>query len=278
MADRLSAVTPHGSSRAKAAWAGGMVAVAMAGALAGASQPAKAADPAQRRIAVATEVIDAIIAGADLTKMPVLGALSDPERAELGHLKGCRPSVREGGSANFLVIDWLCQRPSGEVPADFIERRSTQFRFNDQGDLFDFAVNPDSRYFVPSVQTQALSKVPSRKRIVQMLGEAISNGQDPSLGGLVPVTPLQVTQLASERGKKFTVLYVGEQPSTIVFHSGPEPGGEDDRGAEIFFDKSGVPTGIVLSRSMIRRTVIYSSTPVGFGLVVMTLQQVETHG
>lgn len=226
------------------------------------STPAQSADEAQSYAKVASDVAQAIYMGTPLQQMPAVPKLSDGELAEISKLAGCKPKLKPGGSKNYVAFDWLCDAgsPSGDsAPAAF---RTTALRFDDQGRIFSFTVNPVVGNFAPTPTAVAMTDLPKKKDIAKYFGKAVREGKDATLNGLIPLADFQLEQLKPFIGRRVEI-YGGDadDENILVVWQVKHSPGKGDFSAEMSFDGNGRPIGVILGASLIRRETFTTTEP-----------------
>lgn len=138
-------------------------------------------------------IAETIRDGRDLKPLGLEKIVGDQVIAELHALAGCSPATKTDKSKNLVVVDFNCEPEAGTDVLD----RTVELRFTDKGLLFALAVNPQRANYGPTNAAVAARNLPAIKKMAEQFANAIEQGGDPSLGGLVPLTELQRHQLAA---------------------------------------------------------------------------------
>ncbi|QIQ87331.1 hypothetical protein [Erythrobacter sp.] len=171
-----------------------------AGLLAAAPALAEEADvPAYAR--TASTIATAIYEGDDLAAREDIFPLHPAEYAELARLAGCDGAARPTAMKRVVQIDWTC----GEDSAHAGLSRSTVMMFAEDGRLVRFGINAPLDALAPTPAALEEGGRTYPRRIANRLGEAIAAGEDPSLGGLLPMTGLDRERLSGFAGGDYYV-------------------------------------------------------------------------
>jgi hypothetical protein len=211
---------------------------------------------------VASGVTQAIYAGMSLREIELVPPLTEAERVEISKLAGCKPSLRSGTTKNFVSFNWSCDAVSPSGKGARIAPRTVTMRFTDEGKMFSFTVNPAIESFAPTPAALAARDLPKKKPLAQAFGQAVRDGADPTLDGLIPLTELQREQLKPFVSKNVKIYdrRAGGKTITVVWQIRSSPGDGDFSG-EIYFDKDGRPIGVILEPSLIRIMKFISAKP-----------------
>ena len=228
---------------------------------AGALGPASAiAEDAPKFARISAGLANAIHTGADVPFADGKGGLSAAEIAELRLLEGCAGEFQPGGGEVFVAIDWVC----GSRAASPNLQRSTLFTFNRHGELIALSVNPSIANFGPTSYALAQDTLPGKGALATAFAKAVEKGEDPSLGGIVPLTELQRTQLAALKGAKVDIsLATFGRQFLAVTREGRK---KHRKLISMHFDDAGFPTGLTVNRAF-RRGVdraFHNPTNVGY--------------
>ena len=197
----------------------------------------------------ASDVANAIRSGNTSSVMPLLPKLSAEEVAVLQELSKCDASIGPQGNKNFVQFAYACPTRVG----GHFDKLWIGLRFTDAGDVFAVELNPIFGTAVasdPNVGTP-LEEPPA---ITREFARAVKEGEDPTLGGLIPIAAFQLSQLDAIEATKFSYREIpGEKQHPILFH-----GRGLDRGAmrqvSLHFDDAGRPLGISIMMADVRRT------------------------
>lgn len=213
----------------------------------GASATAQDSLPSFARTASA--VANAIYNGEPVSALDEMMALSDAEYAELSRLKGCSGAMQPGTSSELVVINWHCE----EEASDPGLRRSVAMLFDEDGALYGFAINSPIGAFAATETAINDEDLPGTRRFAQRFGEAVEDGDDISLGGLIPVSEFDRVRLAAFRGGSFTVARqrVSSHRPEIdaierVILRGPVADERERGAAYLYFDEEGRPLGLTM--------------------------------
>ena len=202
--------------------------------------PVKTFDSAK----IAAEFANSVASGTypgGIAKPPVLTA---DELAQIAEMKGCRPVIAKGELELHLYLHWECAGVSQAVESDL--------HFSTTGALADITLNPASTGFAPTKSALMVAKHPSRISTTRSFAKAVTAGLDPSLGGLIPLTPLQSKQLASLSGRKPMLVDDWTENSVVSWEDKGDFGGMT---AELFFNKDRQVIGLKMVKAVIRTVV-----------------------
>lgn len=150
----------------------------------------------------ASNIATAIQKGDDLSGREDMFALRPAEYAELAKLKGCIGEIQPSAQEWAVSIAWTC----GEGTDDPGLKRSVFMLFEESGRLVRFGINAPLNAMAPTPASVESSKRPFPRRFAAQVGDAITKGRDPSLGGLVALTEFDRDRLASFQGGSYWVL------------------------------------------------------------------------
>lgn len=150
----------------------------------------------------ASNIATAIYKGDDVSGREDMFALSPAEYAELAKLKGCGGEIQPNVRERAVLIAWTC----GEGTDDPGLMRSVFMMFEKSGRLVRFGINTPLNAIAPTPASMEASKRPFPRRFAAQLGEAITKGRDPSLGGLIALTEFDRDRLASFEGGSYWLL------------------------------------------------------------------------
>lgn len=243
--------------------------------LATSSGPALKADDTEtpRSYANANIIAESIRDGRDLSQLGLDKVVDDQVLAALHALAGCMPAKQSDKSKYLVVVDWNCEPKAGSNALN----RTVDLRFTDEGLLFALAINPSRANFGPTEAAVAAGNLPAIKKTAEHFADAIEQGGDPSLGGLVPLTELQVSQLAaivgfkshmqnpvSSADKRSMREYFG--PDVSIYeppHNGFDINFTPVQATDqmplmvtIFFDDGRRPIGVHIEGSLLRTSVV----------------------
>ena len=223
----------------------------------------------------ADAIVAAIGNGADLSQTGLAELLYEDEWAALSELADCSPSRFRDVTKNYVATDWTCSGTADDSGA--VVQRTVEMRFRDDGSLFALAINPLKSNFAPTQLGAQRSDWPSQEASAKEFAKAVSTGDDPTLGGLVPLTSLQVGQLsrmANSRWELMTYMSEAEKRSArralgpnVTFSEKPENGSEvvfsskekqgpKDKFVTIFFDDDDRAVGVHIENSLLASTVM----------------------
>lgn len=169
----------------------GAVFLAAGPAVAGdAADNASADVPAYAR--AAATIATAIYEGDDLSTREDVFALHPVEYGELARLAGCDGAVRPSEMERTVLIEWSC----GEGTRAPGLSRSTVMMFAEDGRLVRFGINAPLDALAPTPAALEAGERPYPRRTANRLGDAIMAGEDPSLGGLLPMSDLDRKRLS----------------------------------------------------------------------------------
>lgn len=220
----------------------------------------------------ANRVATAIHHGMDLRAEDNVPQLLDVEYEALTTLKGCTPAAEPGATIHLVELIWTC--------GDSEPSMSTLMRFDKAGEMFVFRLHEIGIDHYTKASAWQEDDLPSPKKLAKSLGQAIREGGDPTLGGILPLTPLQMGQLTAESGARFRVRPPMSEASrnairrqfgfqaisdpekdrmyTVVW-SNKHPERVGELAARIYFDESERPIRVELERGIIRKATISTS-------------------
>lgn len=220
----------------------------------------------------ARSIVHAIHSGVDLSSTDLAILLDEVELVELAQLKGCTVSLGEEIRTNLAIYDWDCgDSPIGAEDGKEL-KRTTTLRFKDDGSLFALAVNPSKGSFAPTEAGFAMEKVPSRDEMAENFSNAVIGGEDPTLGGAIPLTASQLRQLGDYAGGTFNIIKPMSPReirkarevlgSRVTFYERPQDGidltlmmdrarGTEDKTVTLYFDRDDRPIGVHIEVSLL---------------------------
>jgi len=223
----------------------------------------------------ADAIVTAISNGVDLSQTGLAELLYEDELSALGELANCSSSPFRDMTKNYLATDWTCR--GSDNPSGIVLQRTVEMRFRDDGSLFALAINPLKSNFAPTEAGAERTDWPSQEASAKEFAKAVSKGGDATLGGLIPLTPLQVGQLARMANSRWQIMtYMSEAEkeaarralgpdatfwekpkngSEIVFSS-KEKQGPKDKLVTVFFDDDDRAVGVHIEQSLLATTII----------------------
>lgn len=149
------------------------------------------------------DIVESVAGGKDLALPSGLRPLSAHEIAVVKGFAGCAPNRNPDSTVHEVITDWTC--PSDNEPRAALATRSITLRFDYRGQMFSFELNPSTLDFNPTSVALANRKLPSPAKQTALFRDAIEEGGDITLAGLVPLTDLQVAELSNFKGARIHV-------------------------------------------------------------------------
>jgi hypothetical protein len=144
------------------------------------------------------DIVESVAGGKDLALPSGLRPLSAHEIAVVKGFAGCAPNRNPDSTVHEVITDWTC--PSDNEPRAALATRSITLRFDYRGQMFSFELNPSTLDFNPTSVALANRKLPSPAKQTALFRDAIEEGGDITLAGLVPLTDLQVAEFEQLQG------------------------------------------------------------------------------
>ena len=182
-------------------------------------------------------VLSTIRAGSELSSLKIFHPNYVPEGQGVATLRGCDYSVQPLSTPRELHVDWVCPNPKYNAFTRI---------YLPNGKLSRLEFQPGLKLMAPSKVGLGMATLPSRKTINKQFENAVKSGSDPTLGGLIPVTPDHLLRLKQMKGwGVFRTDLKGDYgANTLWFNSLRNP----TQGADttLHFDSSGRPIGLWL--------------------------------
>ncbi len=195
--------------------------------------------------AAALRVIEAIYSGSPVEDVQGAPTLKDKEFAELAGLAGCEPNNEQHQKALIPIFDWVCSNNPEN-------NRTTSFYISYQA-VDDILVQPVASEFRPTEASLAVDDLPIRKKLSRQFIRAVRQGDDPTLGGLIPLSEIQLDRLRIAEGTRATKMSGGTRNSHVyIWHETQSTQGKPLI-TDLRFDDEGRPIGLVISHGMIVR-------------------------
>lgn len=144
----------------------------------------------------AADVATAIYAGDDISQQEGMFELSELEKSELKRLSGCDGVIQPTNERKVVVIDWKC----GEGTTAPGLTRSTAMIFDQNGVLYGFGISGLISEFEATEIAKNDPNPPSTYRMARSFADAVVAGDDPTLGGYIPMTDFDLARLAKLKG------------------------------------------------------------------------------
>ena len=150
-------------------------------------------------------------------------------------------------------------------------------RFRDDGSLFALSINPLKSNYAPTAFGVERADWPSQEASAKAFAKAVREGGDVTLGETIPLTSLQIAQLARlAKGHWKIMEYMSEAQkdgarrilgSDVVFAERPKNGieivfsstramGSKDKMVTLYFDNDDRPVGLHIEDSLIAVTTV----------------------
>ena len=192
----------------------------------------------------AIRLIEDIFAGRSVKMVAGRPELTDLELTEIARLAGCHPSNDLHQEALVPIIDWNCSNNPND------SRTVTLYLTNDG--VSDLLVQPLVANFRATAIALEMDELPSRSAIVRGFLRAIRTGEDPTLGGLVPITETQLARLESAQGKRAQKMSGSGRTSRVYLWSRATSQLGMPLITDLRFDQDGRPIGLVISHGVKR--------------------------
>ena len=205
------------------------------------------AEDAEDSAELVTAFAEAVYAGESIAQFGFSPALSEEDLAAVGGLAGCTPEVAEQSSAILITLDWTCENaPERE--------RHTGIGFYEEGGSHSLWVNPSERNFTATEAGLATEDLPSPRRLARDFARAVREGEDPTLGGLIPLTPEQLATLAQFDGLDFNYGSGNSNHSQTAFWDSHARHLPQTLNTDLRFDDDGRPIGLLIHGTIRVRT------------------------
>lgn len=173
----------------------------------------------------ASHLAKAIHAGDDISQVHEVFELPPLERSELAKLSGYDGTVEPSLSRSIAMI------------------------FDEDGNLYGFAINGLVRDFKPTEESQQTSSPPSTYRVARRFGDAVVAGEDPTLDGYVPLSAFDLARLAQFQGGTVSVARRSVEATRSLRFTPTGVGKNNTRSTIIYFDDDGLPIGVIFQPS-----------------------------
>ena len=189
----------------------------------------------------AAELAQAIHQGDTALQRELLPPLKHEEFAELAKLAGCDGYVGSTGAADYVVIDWRCAPDDAGASLS----RTTTMVFDHAGDVFGFSINSSATGFAATAAAMAQADPPSARQLLRQFGEAVVNGGDPTLGGMIGLNAFDRARLARYADGHFRVSSRRRNDLFRIFLSEGKGRSSAKDAAILQLDDAGRPIGLV---------------------------------
>ena len=200
--------------------------------------------PPIRLTAPAIRLLEDIHAGRPVDTVEGGPELSDLELSEIAKLAGCLPTSDRHQDALVPIIDWNC----AENPDD---SRTVTLYLSDDG-VEDLLIQPLAANFRPTALAATSEELPSRSAITRRFLLAVRTGDDPTLGGLIPITEIQMARLEVAHGEKPRQMSGSDRTSVVHLWIDATSKLGMPLITDLRFDEDGRPIGLVISHGMRR--------------------------
>lgn len=139
----------------------------------------------------AEAAIQGIADGRDLTGLDIFHANYEHDATRVAALKGCKYTLLPGSSRYVLKLDWSCPDASNSVYTGVYISDGTLSRLDFQ---------PIVSQMTPTAKALALAEIDSPKSINRRFSKAVRNGEDPTLDGIIPISPEYLEKLSGMKG------------------------------------------------------------------------------
>jgi len=188
-------------------------------------------------------VIVSIGEGRDLAELDVFHTNYEHEAERLARLKGCEYKLLPESTRYALHLDWICPDPADSA--------FTRIYISD-GELSRIEFQPVVSQMAPSAKALDAESLPSPADINEQFVEAVKDGADPTLGGLIPISDDYLAKLSEFAG--WHVKNVESGAPSIIETRWMNRRNSPNEGAMtwIHFDEAGRPIGVWIRTSAIR--------------------------
>lgn len=196
----------------------------------------------------AARIASAIQEGEDLRAHPDMFPLMAEEFAELAKLKGCQGSVQPAPTHDTVIVKWTC----GHATLTPGLSRTTFMLFDPDGLLHSFAINQPVEELAIAPQAATQSGV-NTHQFATRFARAATRGEDPSVGGVLPLTALDRARLARFDGGDFVGSRKAQPGSqnkdakTIRMVSLMPRASRSRRTVYLYFDANDRPMGLIFA-------------------------------
>lgn len=200
---------------------------------------ASASDEGDFRTATVEQFAASVKAGTSIGAFEFEKELTESEKTALANLAGCIPSVGDGSHSKWIELDWSCEnRHSAE--------RQTALKFSGDGSVSVW-INPIEASLAPSPTSASIADLPSYRQLTRAFARAVKAGEDPTLEGLIPITPEQIARLSLLEGLDYRMTTGNSRGSQTMFWDIRARVLESPLATDLRFDEEGRPIGLILS-------------------------------
>ena len=194
----------------------------------------------------AEAVINALVKGEDLAELDLFHGNYTHNAVKTAALEGCEPTLLEGSAQGRLWIDWTCPDPSKNI--------FTQIYFSG-GELTKIDFQPMKTAMKPTAAGLEAGDLGDPHEINARFVDAVRAGEDPTLGGIIPVSDENLATLAEM--KNWAAGEVDEEANSIKQYWVRRVRSEGDAASTtLFFDDYGRPIGLWVFEMQIMMTPV----------------------
>jgi hypothetical protein len=151
---------------------------------------ALALQPAPLDTALVQSAIDKLAAGEDPYVLTGVAPRDGGQISDLPDLKGCERTLNPQSSQRQVVVDFVCSGAEGSYA------REVMF-YADENGLLKIQISPYTYAIGPTQAALSDAKLPTMKSQVSRMAWAVKNNDDPTLGGIIPLSSNQIETFAS---------------------------------------------------------------------------------
>lgn len=208
------------------------------------ASPASAQD-SEKMVAFVTQFAETVNRGEPINMAGISPDLLDSEKAALAALKGCSLSVGPGAHRTWIELDWKCETQKER-------ERQTALKFEPDGSA-SIWINPIEDALAPTSVAQSSEDLPSYRNISRDFAKAVKKEADPTLDGLIPITPEHIEKLKLLEGLDFRKASGSTRRSQTMFWDLRSKVLRAPVATDLRFDDEGRPIGLILSATSIVR-------------------------
>ena len=196
----------------------------------------------------AEAVLNALAKGEDLTALNIFHRNYTHEPEPIAKLAGCRPELLEGSRQGRLWVDWTCPDASNNI--------FTQIYFSD-GEMTSITFQPMRGAMQATPVAIEASDLGTPDEINIRFVSAVRDGEDPTLGGIIPITDAQLAKLADMNRWDAPVMV--EEDASIEQRWARRARSEGDAATtRLFFNDEGQPIGLWIFEMQILSVIVSS--------------------
>jgi len=163
---------------------------------------------------VVEAAIDALYRGRDPYAIEGMAPRSSEDHADPSEYQGCMPALAKDSTADYIRADYRCEDGDGA------HVRWASFNPAEDGSV-SLYLDPLPSALGPTQAALSAGDLSSERRLLSRLRSAVRKGEDPSLGGIIPLNDAQIAELAALadcRWDRVIEANIGEQSWIIFVH------------------------------------------------------------